>query len=167
MKLTHTRPMSLALATAMVLCPPTVGGQGTTGDAPTTRVGQSNRSKSPAAARVIGIIPGAGHMYAGEVGKGIAYLGGSLAILTIGAAVLAADCVRDAFSDEVCTGSSAAENITLGAFFGLWAWSFYDAGRAARRTNAKRGIVASLIIAPTTSAQSGRGITLAVSLTAR
>src|SRR5688500_7224677 len=43
--------------------------------------------KSPTTARLIGIIPGAGHMYAGEVGRGFLYLGGTLGILLAGALV--------------------------------------------------------------------------------
>lgn len=39
--------------------------------------------------------------------------------------------------------------VTLIAAGGLWVWSIVDAGRAARRTNAKRAARASLVLEPT------------------
>jgi hypothetical protein len=104
--------------------------------------------KSPSTARVIGIIPGAGHMYAGEVGRGFLYLGGTLGILVAGALVATTDCLSDMFSGQPDCGRTA-ETVTLIAGGGLWVWSIVDAGRAARRTNAKRAASASLILEPT------------------
>ena len=104
--------------------------------------------KSPTTARVIGIIPGAGHMYAGEVGRGFLYLGGTLGILVAGALVSVADCYADLFSPAQDCGSNTAETVTLIAAGGLWVWSIVDAGRAARRTNAKHAASASLILEP-------------------
>ena len=105
--------------------------------------------KSPTTARLIGIIPGAGHMYAGEVGRGFLYLGGTLGILVAGALVSTADCYADLLSTTEDCGSNTAETVTLIAAGGLWVWSIVDAGRAARRTNAKRAASASLLLEPT------------------
>ena len=102
--------------------------------------------KSPATARLIGIIPGAGHMYAGEVGRGFLYFGGTLGILVVGSALFMSEC----FMTDVpgrCGETTAA--VTLIATGGLWVWSIVDAGRAARRTNAKRTGSTSLILEPT------------------
>ena len=103
--------------------------------------------KSPGLARLIGIIPGAGHMYAGEVGPGFLYLGGTLSLLLAGALSGASECLVEVFSFETECGQTAPETVTLIAAGGLWVWSIVDAGRAARRTNAKRAR-ASLILEP-------------------
>jgi hypothetical protein len=104
--------------------------------------------KSPTTARVIGIIPGAGHMYAGEVGRGFLYLGGTLGLVATAAAFAIDDCVVELFSESDC-GRSTGETVSLIAAGGLWVWSIIDAGRAARRTNAKRAARTSLIVTPT------------------
>ena len=104
--------------------------------------------KSPTTARLIGIIPGAGHMYAGEVGRGFLYLGGTLGILVAGSLLVTSECVDELFSTTDGCGNTTAA-VTLIATGGLWVWSIVDAGRAARRTNAKRTASASLILEPT------------------
>jgi hypothetical protein len=101
--------------------------------------------KSPSAARVIGIIPGAGHMYAGEVGRGFLYLGGTLGLVFVAGLAHFSECFM---SDEPGGCESTAGTVSLVAAGGLWVWSIVDAGRAARRTNAKRAASASLILEP-------------------
>lgn len=106
--------------------------------------------KSPTTARLIGIIPGAGHMYAGEVEHGLFYMTGIPSLVLVGALVGGLDCLSDWFlSAQADCGTPAALTVSLIAAGGLWAWSIFDAGRAARRTNAKRAAGASLIIEPT------------------
>ena len=121
-------------------------------------------AKSPTAARIMGIIPGAGHMYAGETGRGFAYLGGVVGLVVVGGAVLVADCVGDLYSSgsDDCS-SSASEDVLAVAVVGLWAWSIYDAGRAAHRTNEKNGLRTSLIIAP----DRARGVRVGLSFAVR
>jgi hypothetical protein len=114
--------------------------------------------KSPTTARLIGVVPGAGHVYAGETRRGLAYLGGTAGLLVLGGVVLAAGCMAEGLanaSDPDCP-SPVVENVFVGAVLGLWGWSIYDAGRAAHRTNARRGLRASLIVAPTRSPASNR-----------
>jgi len=120
-------------------------------------------AKSPTTARIIGIIPGAGHMYAGETGRGWAYLGGIAGLALLGTAVVAADCVADVYTGEETCGSSTGENVLVAAFVGLWGWSIYDAGRAAHRQNEKHGLRTSLIIAP----RGGQGVRVGLSFAAR
>jgi hypothetical protein len=105
--------------------------------------------KSPTTARLIGIIPGAGHMYAGEVGRGFLYLGGTVGVVFVAALAGFTDCLENTswFAQSDCDGGAAA-TVGLIAAGGLWVWSIVDAGRAARRTNAKRAARASLIIEP-------------------
>lgn len=104
--------------------------------------------KNPTAARVIGILPGAGHVYAGEPGRGLMYLGGTAGLLLIGATAMVAECYGDLLGGpESCEASNTADFFAA-ATIGLWAWSIYDAGRAAHRTNAKRRVALSLGVAP-------------------
>ena len=107
--------------------------------------------KDPSTARVIGIIPGAGHMYAGEVGRGFLYLGGTLVIISVGALTATIDCLEDVnwLGGDQPRCRSATLTVSLIAAGGLWVWSIVDAGRAARRTNAKRTARTSLILEPT------------------
>jgi hypothetical protein len=102
--------------------------------------------KNPGIARLIGIVPGAGHMYAGEVGRGFLYLGGTLGILTVGSALWMNECFM---TDQPGPCGETTGAVTLIATGGLWLWSIVDAGRAARRTNAKRIGSTSLILEPT------------------
>ncbi len=90
--------------------------------------------KSPTTARVVGILPGAGHIYACEFMHGIAYFIVTTGFIGLGAGAAALDCLST-LSDDRC-GRQA--DVALVAAIGVWAWSIYDAGRAAQRTNAKR-----------------------------
>jgi hypothetical protein len=131
----------------------------------------SSQFKSPTTARIIGIIPGAGHMYAGETKRGFAYLGGLIALGVVGGTMVAVDCAADTYSTDNSCDSSAGENLLTAAVIGVWGWSIYDAGRAAQRTNAKQqGLRVSLILAPLRSravASRGRGVKLGLSIATR
>lgn len=122
--------------------------------------------KSATAARIIGIIPGAGHMYAGETGRGFAYMGGTLGILLVGSLAVATDCVAEGIAGSECKPDPMLDVVTV-ATLGLWAWSIYDAGNAAHRTNVKRQNRVSFIVAPgQSSRQSSRhSLMLGVALT--
>ena len=103
-------------------------------------------AKDPAVARLLGIIPGAGHMYAGEVGRGFLYFSGTLGIFVSGGYLT----LSMAFSDQNHQPEVAWVGWgTIIATGGLWVWSIIDAGRAARRTNAKRARSTSLLLEPT------------------
>lgn len=107
--------------------------------------------KDPTAARLIGIIPGAGHMYAGEVGRGFLYLGGTLGLFVAAGIASVSHCIEYSlfgFDPPDCE-RSPEEVLALIAAGGLWVWSIFDAGRAARRTNAKRAARVSPVIEPT------------------
>ncbi len=89
--------------------------------------------KSPTTARVIGIIPGAGHAYAGEPLRGLAHFGATAGIFMLAGLMFASDCI----GGENC-GESSEPALMMVAGFGYWGWTIYDAGRAAERTNARR-----------------------------
>jgi hypothetical protein len=134
-----------------------LGAQAGTDASTTAGARSAGGARSPMAARVIGIVPGAGHMYAGETGRGLAYLGGIAGLVVIDAAALVAQCVAGdgMYSDDGC-GSSNVDDVFTAAIIGLWGWSIYDAGRAAQRTNAKHGLRTSLVIAPTRPSGTGQ-----------
>ena len=96
------------------------------------------------------VIPGAGQMYAEETGRGIAFL--ALTAVSIGAGVGLStkgtpDIVVPAFlSIPSVTYPGTPANRTpllVGSLVGgvVWLWSVFDAGPAAKRTNAKQGRV--------------------------
>jgi hypothetical protein len=114
--------------------------------------------KSPTVARVIGIAPGLGHMYAREPVRGLAVLGGMGGILVVGSLAMVGDCLGNGTTgDNECQSTDAIGNVTTVALLGLWGWSIYDAGRAAERTNARRSRT-SLMIAPGSPMPARRGV---------
>ena len=125
--------------------------------------------KSAMAARVIGIVPGAGHVYAGETGRGLAFMGGVLGAFVIGSTILVADCYSSVLGRDDDCGSPGTVNVISAAVLGIWAWSIYDAGQAARRTNARRRLGVSLLVAPARSvyAHDGRGVRVGLSVATR
>lgn len=110
--------------------------------------------KSPALARVIGILPGAGHLYAGEPGRGLVYFGATLAA-TIIAYNAPYDCTTDLWTGEEYCSETTLGSISMMTMLGLWGWSIYDAGRAARRTNARRIRVTGMLVGRTSRADAG------------
>lgn len=150
-----TRAAAAAIVFALSLGTTAGHAQRVTGGTFDPRRGQG--WKSPTAARVIGILPGAGHVYAGEPRRGLAYFGGTVGVLAIGSVLIAADCVGDvANSTESTCSSPALENGLLAVFLGVWGWSIYDAGRAANRTNARRAVRTVLFVAPARVPAAGR-----------
>lgn len=92
--------------------------------------------KSPTTARLLGIVPGAGHVYAGEPRRGASVLGGMAGVLVVGSLLLAGECIGNAggSAEDPCD-SAVLETGVVVAFLGIWGWSIYDAGEAAKRTN--------------------------------
>ena len=117
--------------------------------------------KSVATARVLGIVPGAGHVYAGETRRAIGFVGSMAGVLALGTLSFAEDCLADVLVEPVDCGFRTAD-VTVIAFYGLWAWSIYDAGRAAQRTNARRGFTVLPTVAPTLLAGTGGGKKLGI-----
>jgi RHS repeat-associated protein len=86
--------------------------------------------KSVTTARLLGILPGFGHFYAGEPGRGLAFIGGLSGIMVIGMlATLATldDCLEDGVRDITnpstegsCSSTDAIGNITAITLFGVW-----------------------------------------------
>ena len=95
--------------------------------------------KDPRLARALAILPGAGHLYAGERGRAGAVFGTVVGILVLGGTISddAVECPGEEYSDEYCT-SPTLDVLTYTAALGVLGWSMWDAGRAAQRTNARR-----------------------------
>lgn len=165
------RRMLCVSIVVLMLVATTLSAQG--GPDSTATRGRDPGAKSPTTARLIGIVPGAGHMYAGETGRGLAYLGGMAGILVIGAVLTVGDCLGSVYADadEACGSYDTIGTVTTVAALGLWGWTIYDAGRAARRTNASRGFRTSLIVAPVGPPSLGAarrpGVTLGLSFATR
>jgi len=102
--------------------------------------------KSPAAARLIGLLsPGLGHIYAGEVEHGLFYLAATPSLVVVGAFASGAACLAKSWLSDCDHEILKVSLVAAGA---LWAWSIFDAGRAAQRTTAKRSGRTSLILEP-------------------
>jgi hypothetical protein len=117
----------------------------------TTRVDPG--AKIPRVARTYGIIPGLGHVYAGEIGSGlILYITTTSSI--VGAAMGGLDCFDESSGEDGCHGRAI---VALAFGLGIWGWSVYDAGRAAERANAKRRLRVSVHLMPWPVSRSGAG----------
>ena len=115
------------------------------------RLGADTLYRDPVSARVLGsIIPGAGHVYAGEYWHGIVYYEGTVALVGLGAMTYILDeCTFSSLSDKPCTSQPAWPHQAAGVAImacgvGFWVHSAIDAGHAAERANERhaRGHVA-------------------------
>lgn len=134
--------------------------------------------RSVALARTLSIVPGLGHAYAGEELRGVAVLGGVVGLAAVTVAGAFASCPLVDFAEDAssCGGDGSAVLVTLGgvATYGLWGWSIYDAGAAARRTNdrlSKRANSSSLSVGlgrrPTASGHDARVLNVGLRLKVR
>lgn len=94
--------------------------------------------KNPTTARVLGIVPGLGHLYAGEPGRGALVAGTFVGLVVIGTAAVVGDCTA-AWTEPDCGSSVVADVLVPVALIGTIGYSVWDAGRAAHRTNSRRG----------------------------
>jgi len=112
---------------------------------------------------------GAGEMYAGETGKGVALFtvstgGGLLALAAIEAHI---SCVSGPFGESGCEENSSAHNLAvLGAvaWIGPWIYSMTDAGPAARRWNERHGLATASIAPVVRKTAHGREFGLSLTL---
>ena len=118
--------------------------------------------RNPHKALVLGsIIPGAGHIYAGEYFKGFVNYEATVSAIGLGTLVFIADKCMFAFLDATpCKSGPAWPHQTLGVAIvglGIWGWisSARDAPHAAERANARHEARASRVspfIAPVSGA---------------
>ncbi len=114
--------------------------------------------KSATAATGIALIaPGAGHIYAGETGKGLALLGIGFGSVAVGTAVFLSSATKDAQEctwDE-CSFQRTARNwgwFYAGAvvYTATYIYGIADAGSSANRVNARNARKAQLTLGSTT-----------------
>ena len=91
------------------------------------------------------LLPGAGHIYAGEAGKGWLLMATSVGALTAGAIITLNSGDEDAevgYDYDFSKGQTnwTPSYIGLGVFSIGWLYSVVDAPKAAERTNRKRGL---------------------------
>jgi hypothetical protein len=99
--------------------------------------------RDPHRALILGsVIPGAGHIYAGEYWKGIGNYVGTVSVIGMGGIVFVLDNCGLAFFSDCKPRSHFANRILGGAVIGggilAWISSARDAPRAAERANIKR-----------------------------
>lgn len=102
--------------------------------------------KSETTATILALIlPGAGHIYAGETGRGLVFM--STAGLAFAYGFSDGQCKRPYTDVRTCEleKNETVAGISLAAALGIYAFSAWDAHRAVKRTNARRrSVVGSL-----------------------
>jgi len=91
---------------------------------------RSARKNGTVATLLAVVIPGSGHLYAGETGKGLALFAGTVAAAGIGYSYSRSKCPSSTDNCDV-TPMVAADAVALG----LWVYGVFDAHNATRRTN--------------------------------
>ena len=91
------------------------------------------------------LLPGAGHMYAGEGGKGLLLMVGSVGALAAGTIMTLNSGDEDAevgYDYDFSVGETdwTPSYIGMGVYAVGWIYSVVDAGKAAERTNRKHGL---------------------------
>lgn len=139
-------PRALLVAALVVASatgvPTTAGAQ-----SPSDSLAQSSivrrHKRYPAVAATLGIIPGAGHLYAGEYGRGLAIMGGIAGVALATAFIAVGDCIGEDASVESCEDDNV---LTAGSvlMLGIWGWSIADAWMAANRANRRAAAASKL-----------------------
>ena len=125
------------LAALLCLAAP-LGAQEASSQFAPSPVPASDGPKNPTTARVLGIVPGLGHLYAGEPGRGALVGGTFVALVVIGTTAAMGDCMGN-WSESECGSSAVTDVVIPVALIGTIGFSIWDAGRAAHRTNVRRG----------------------------
>ncbi len=122
-----------ASATAL---PTTAGAQSPSDSLPVSAV-VTRHAKYPALAATLGILPGAGHVYAGEYRRGLAVMGGIAGVALTTAFLAVGDCDGEDASNSSAESCDNDNVLAAGGLLmlGIWGWSIVDAGMAANRTN--------------------------------
>lgn len=117
---------------------------------------EQKKRKNPTTARWLGIMPGMGHVYAGEGGRG-ALLAGSFVAVAIASSAIEASKCPSYTGGASCNADSRTAFAVLagGALWGVIIFSVWDAGRAAHRTNKRNGVLGSLSVARTAGIDGG------------
>lgn len=136
-----------ALVAAMLTAAVTLSAQDSTHARHGRRGPADTLYRDPTSARVLGaIVPGAGHIYAGEYWHGVMYYEGTVSIIGLGAMTFVLDkCTFSFLSDKPCKSPPAWPHQLLGGAViaygvGIWVYSAIDAGHAAERANERHAL---------------------------
>ena len=113
--------------------------------------------KDPMVARVMGIVPGLGHIYADEPGRAGLVAGTFVGVILVGVAAAVGDCLQ-AYTEPECDSSPVVDFLVPAAMIGTIGFSIWDAGRAAHRTNFRRRMPARIGARPELSVQPRQGV---------
>lgn len=138
------KPFALLLIAAVLTSP--LGAQDSTRSAADSAASKATHLyRNPRRALILGsLIPGAGHIYAGEYVRGFLYYESVVAPIGMGVLVfeLAGMCTAPIFSSEPCNPRPpwiphALGVVAIGAGIWRWVWTARDAAHAAERANLK------------------------------
>jgi hypothetical protein len=125
--------------------------------------------KDPTTATVVSLlVTGGGHIYAGETGKGLLLLTGSIGSVIAGMAlsdpVGSVDCYD--FDCTISEPNNTPLYVGVAASLGLWLYGLVDAGPAARRTNMSMAQGSRVSISPTVAPSTRGGLRTGIALRA-
>ena len=123
-------------------------------DTASHRVVPVGQPKSVTTAQLLGLVPGVGHVYAGELNRAVAFGMATYTAFALNAIGRNPDehvCPSPPPGDppaggETCGPTQDIATVVVVAVAGLIAWSSYDAGRAAERWNVRHGHQLSALI---------------------
>jgi hypothetical protein len=134
-----------ALVTTLIIAAwtsPLIAQDSTRADSDSAVTPQTHLYRNPRSALILGsLIPGAGHIYAGEYWHGVQHYEGTVATIGLGVMTFILDnCTFSFLSATKCDAGPQWPHQALGAAFvglGFWEWvsSARDAPRAAERAN--------------------------------
>lgn len=129
--------------------------------------------RDPPTAAVLGtLVPGAGHMYSAEYGRGFGILGATWSLITAGELISITDrCMFAFFNPEPCDPGPRWQARTVGTILiaggvGTWIAGAFDAPRAARRANERHRLRTSQwapLVAPCFDSRAGINLGVSVS----
>ena len=169
MRLAMTTAKILVTVSVLVACfarIPSLHAQSVAGAEAFSQSASAKSLKNPTTARLLGIFPGLGHLYAGEGGRGAAVAGAAVTLIVISELMGIEECPDSLFGPPDCPPPTAEEIMIGVAALGVIGFSIWDAGRAAKRTNIKRR-VADVRLQPTLSMRAqapSAGLIMAISL---
>jgi hypothetical protein len=139
-RLTRSSMSRAVLAILTIAGSSPIVAQGTTGVVAAGDVTSAHPKSEATAQRWSLFIPGSGHLYAGEQGRGIALF--STAALGVGLFAVSLEHDEGCDGDVCSVRASNPAGIAAGAAvaLGAWAYGVIDSRRAARRHNTRHGV---------------------------
>jgi hypothetical protein len=124
---------ALAIAAVAPAMPAQIAEHGNSPAADSSALGSpdSPRKSGTIATLLAVVVPGSGHIYAGETGKGLALFAGTVSAAVIGYSYSKSKCPSSSNDNCDVTPMVAADVVALG----LWVYGVFDAHNATRHAN--------------------------------